>query len=398
MADHEGWYRVAQPDLVAAGLSRNADPKNLRLFGEAIEQPMLVTGADGTRFGPNAAIEFYATGMDTPFTGTRAYWLTAGDQPGLRISSFNELPSGTNYPRQFMQTVELRQRTTYFAALINPNDDNFFGALVSTTPVDQILATPHASTTANAAARLDVVLQGVGEGVPHDVTVALNGLTLGHIAFSSQSKGKMRADLPQGLLLESNTVTLTAQDGDTDISLVDHITITYPHTFAADGNQIMLSARAGAAVQIAEFQETSVRIFDISNENDPKLVSVSTMPDGPRTERNPGHEEPTGIMETTVTNLPQHKGAFAESMCGGVIYYTPDITAKAPKWREVFDDTAAAKQIEALTQLRQEMLQDLIRAAVNEASRRVDDELANQMKSLTGSIPGIPGMKIPGLF
>ncbi len=46
----------------------------------------------------------------------------------------------------------------------------------------------------------------------------------------------------------------------------------------------------------------------------------------------------------------------------------------------------------------QEMLQDLIRAAVNEAARRVDDELANQMKSLTGNIPGMAGMKIPGLF
>jgi nucleoid-associated protein EbfC len=46
----------------------------------------------------------------------------------------------------------------------------------------------------------------------------------------------------------------------------------------------------------------------------------------------------------------------------------------------------------------QEMLQDLIRAAVNEASRRVDDELASQMKNLAGGIPGIPGLKIPGLF
>jgi nucleoid-associated protein EbfC len=45
-----------------------------------------------------------------------------------------------------------------------------------------------------------------------------------------------------------------------------------------------------------------------------------------------------------------------------------------------------------------EMLQDLVRAAVNEASRRVDDELANQMKSLAGGIPGMAGMKIPGLF
>jgi len=46
----------------------------------------------------------------------------------------------------------------------------------------------------------------------------------------------------------------------------------------------------------------------------------------------------------------------------------------------------------------QEMLQDLVRAAVNEASRRVDEELTNQMKSLAGGIPGIAGMKIPGLF
>jgi nucleoid-associated protein EbfC len=46
----------------------------------------------------------------------------------------------------------------------------------------------------------------------------------------------------------------------------------------------------------------------------------------------------------------------------------------------------------------QEMLQDLVRAAVNEAIRRVDDELADQMKSLAGSIPGMPGLKIPGLF
>ncbi len=46
----------------------------------------------------------------------------------------------------------------------------------------------------------------------------------------------------------------------------------------------------------------------------------------------------------------------------------------------------------------QEMLQDLVRAAVNEASRRVDEELANQLKNVAGGIPGIAGMKIPGLF
>jgi DNA-binding YbaB/EbfC family protein len=46
----------------------------------------------------------------------------------------------------------------------------------------------------------------------------------------------------------------------------------------------------------------------------------------------------------------------------------------------------------------QELLQDLTLAAVNEAGRRVDEELTNQMKSLTGGIPGMAGLKIPGLF
>jgi nucleoid-associated protein EbfC len=46
----------------------------------------------------------------------------------------------------------------------------------------------------------------------------------------------------------------------------------------------------------------------------------------------------------------------------------------------------------------QELLQDLVRAAVNEASRRVDEELTNQLKSITGGIPGMAGLKIPGLF
>jgi DNA-binding YbaB/EbfC family protein len=46
----------------------------------------------------------------------------------------------------------------------------------------------------------------------------------------------------------------------------------------------------------------------------------------------------------------------------------------------------------------QEMLQELVLAAVNEAARRVDEELSKQVKDLTGNMPGMMGMKIPGLF
>jgi nucleoid-associated protein EbfC len=46
----------------------------------------------------------------------------------------------------------------------------------------------------------------------------------------------------------------------------------------------------------------------------------------------------------------------------------------------------------------QEMLQELVLAAVNEATRRVDEELSKQVKDITGGLPGIMGLKIPGLF
>jgi DNA-binding YbaB/EbfC family protein len=39
-----------------------------------------------------------------------------------------------------------------------------------------------------------------------------------------------------------------------------------------------------------------------------------------------------------------------------------------------------------------EMLQDLVKAAVNEASRKADEEMQGQVSAMTG------GMKIPGLF
>jgi hypothetical protein len=35
---------------------------------------------------------------------------------------------------------------------------------------------------------------------------------------------------------------------------------------------------------------------------------------------------------------------------------------------------------------------------VNEAARRVDEELSKQVKELSGSLPGVAGLKIPGLF
>jgi hypothetical protein len=80
----EGWYRVTQSELVAAGLSPKANPRFLQLFVDGREQPIKVIGK-GLKFD---AIEFYGIGLDTPSTDTRVYWLIEGFRPGKRIREF----------------------------------------------------------------------------------------------------------------------------------------------------------------------------------------------------------------------------------------------------------------------------------------------------------------------
>jgi uncharacterized repeat protein (TIGR01451 family) len=280
---HEGWYRVGQPDLVKAGLDPNVDPATLHLYAEAVDQPIQITGAatGPGGFGPQAAINFYGTGINTVFSGTRVYWLVAGEGRGARIPHIPASSGSNQPPANYSASVELQQHAVYFSALITSDGENFFGPLVSSTPLDQTLGIPHLDTTSTQAARLEVSLQGVIVGFPHDVAVALNGTNLGNVIFTGQDKGKLTVDVPPGVLRPwSNTITLTAQNGDYDTSLVDYIRITYPHRYMADSDRLKFTGRAGDEITVSNFDSTPV-VLDITDPNHPvQLTPTVTSQDG----------------------------------------------------------------------------------------------------------------------
>jgi hypothetical protein len=85
-----GWYRVTQAELVAAGVNPNIDPSLLHLYADGVEQPILLNGSK-KQFGADSSIEFYGTGMDTPTSDQRTYWLVVGSQPGRRVGQGNVL-------------------------------------------------------------------------------------------------------------------------------------------------------------------------------------------------------------------------------------------------------------------------------------------------------------------
>ena len=259
--DHEDWYHITQPQLVAAGLNPNADANSLRLYAEGVEQPVRIIGGSG-KFGPQSAIEFYGTAIDTPFSGQRVYWLVSGGPSGLRIPEISSGSAGSQ-AQTFTQTLELKPRTTYFAALLREDTDNFFGPLVSPVAESQTL---NVSNLAPGEGTLSISLQGVTQGQQHDVTVMLNGSTLGDVTFADQQTGRAAFAVNTGVLTNgTNTITLTSQLGSNDLSLVDTIDVGFPHTFTAESDYLKFTADAGSTVNISGFVQSPSHLIDVTN-------------------------------------------------------------------------------------------------------------------------------------
>ncbi|HXX45134.1 MAG TPA: C25 family cysteine peptidase [Candidatus Acidoferrales bacterium] len=274
----EGWYQVTRTQLVAAGFNPFGDVRFLQLYAEGIEQPLLIVGPQYGPLGPNGSIEFYGTGIDTPYSGTRVYWLVQGSRPGKRISLVQAGGSGTG-PASFPFTVLFEQRTTYFAALLNgENNDNFFGAIVTSEPVGQGFNIAHIDRNSAMPVTMDVTLQGVTNGQAHQVEVAFNGTPVGEISFANESNVTNTFALDNSLLQEgTNKVTLTALDGEFDVSLVQSIAVHYPHTYVADGNWLRATATSGEPVHIGGFTNSQISVFDITN---PTAITQLVAPAG----------------------------------------------------------------------------------------------------------------------
>jgi len=274
----EGWYRISQPELIAAGLDPNADARNLQMYIDGRQVPIIVNGeVDGT-LGPSDSVEFYGVGLNSAATDTHVYWLVAGGQRGTRIKSLTTA-GGPSSPGNFIAGVERKDRTLYFSGLRNGEVENFFGPVVSGTQVDQSLTLTNLAST-SAPAGLDVYLQGVTQAV-HQARVTLNGIVLGTVNFNGQERGKASFQVPQSLLHEgANSVQLVALAGGSDISLVDTIRISYTHTLMADNNLLRVSVKSGQPVTIGGFTSADIRVMDVTDVNNPQelkgVISAKT--------------------------------------------------------------------------------------------------------------------------
>jgi peptidase C25-like protein len=271
--NQEGWYKVTAQELFAAGLDPATDPRLLQLFAEGGEQAIAVKGESDGRLDSSDSIEFYGLGLNALSTDVRVYWLVRGTEPGQRIKAAKK--KGSRAPSTgFPYSVERKDRAVYFSALRNGERENFFGAVIARNPVDQTLFAPRVDRASTEDATLEVGLQGV-TAAQHRILVQLNGTEIGAVVFASDQQGAAKFDLPLSALKDGqNIVTLSANSGEGDVSLVDYIRLSYRRAYFADDNQLRFTASSKQRVTIDGFTESAIRVLDVTDPNSPLETPV----------------------------------------------------------------------------------------------------------------------------
>ena len=269
-----GWYRVKKSDLVAAGFDPGDNGRVLSVFTDGTEVPVLVNAKNEGRFEADDSIEFFGRGIDTPSTGGRVYYITARRGSGLRVKSTGGRGnSGSPAPASFPYTFERVEKTVFFTSMVTNGDrENFYGPVLTSWPVDQALTV---SNRDSGNAQLEIAVQGVTPNLEHVIQVKVNGSTIGVVRIPGRNRRVTTLNVSSSLLVEgNNTVTLTAQNGWDDVSVLESLRLVYPHRFRADNDALAFTVSAGTKVAVGGFSTDKVRVVDVTDPMVPQLIDA----------------------------------------------------------------------------------------------------------------------------
>lgn len=264
----EGICRVTRAQLEAAGFDAGSDSTKWQLYLEGVEQSIIV--------GNNAEyIEFYGKAVDTNETDVRRYYLIPGSTPGKRIESRVATRQGsTVVTPSYLQTFVKKERTEWVDDIINDDVDNYFGRGVGSTASNiNLNLTGIDFTPANS--RLYVSLQGYSS-TAHNVEIKLNDHLIGNLIspFAGEYNFSGTYDFPTSFLLEgTNVLSLRSTANPADFSFFDTVTIDFSRKYLAEQNKLNFYTQNYRAARLDGFGSANVRVFDITREGSPVLMT-----------------------------------------------------------------------------------------------------------------------------
>ncbi|OYT69977.1 MAG: hypothetical protein CFK52_12380 [Chloracidobacterium sp. CP2_5A] len=335
-----GWHRATWATLWAAGLSRTADPASLQLYERGREAPLRVT---------SEGVEFYGVAADTLDSGEAVYWLIEGDRPGRRVGLGASFPLLRPTAQSFPSATTRADKSVYFAALLNGDEDNFFGSVVATSPVTQTIMTRDPDPASSRPAEVTIELQGVSLG-DHAVEVQWNGQPLGVLSYAGRTVGRGAWTVPADQVINgANVITLQAPTAG-DVSLVKSLTVAYERRLRAADNRLTVNVPRGGAglgrqTLAIEGFTAAARAFDVTDPWSPVELPTRMAGNTAMVAAAPGHQlivTTPAAMLTARAEANQPSRWYRGDNAADVVIVTPEA------FRPAAERLAQARRAEGL--------------------------------------------------
>jgi len=227
------------------------------------------------------AIEFYAEGIDSPFTRENVYYLTFAS--GVAPAAGAGLPPSPAPPDlAFAERLDAEQDLRPVVLLpLDPEGDTWFWEILQAghpTNAGRTFQLAAAGLAPGAGpAELTLRLQG-GSVAAHEIAVEVNGTPAGTVALSGIDAAEALFELPPGVLAAGdNQVTVTATAG--GFVLIDGFGLAYDRLYQADESHLALRGDGHPAVTVRGLG-AGARVLEITDPRHPVWVSAAVEPDG----------------------------------------------------------------------------------------------------------------------
>lgn len=251
----DGWYKIAAATLQQNGFNVQ-NSATWKLYTDAVEQPMTVN-SDGS-------IEFYGRAIDTLYSGTRIYWLSANGAAGRRVVKMTESYNPAAVESWTRVTVERRDREMRASGVLNGDRENWYSGLVYDTGFTQTINVSRIATGSGQTATLFVDLQGIGWTI-HQVKIFLNGVEVGQTTYNYTNRKEFSVTLPLASFVEGDNTVLVRGATTSDMSFVESVRVSYPRRNVAANDSLNFQTPAGTALKLRGFTSADVRIFDLTD-------------------------------------------------------------------------------------------------------------------------------------
>ena len=253
LVEEAGLYRVTYEELLTAGMDfAGVHAGHLAVTNRGRAVPIRVES--GKTFGPGGFVEFFGETVDTLYTDTNVYVLSAEPKSAKRIGEESGLGAGAPAD-SYRETFRFERQREYTYA--TPTDDPWYDTSMVTFKgssrqwsfdfaIDGL-------SSSDAAAALRVDLWGITDWAytpDHHAVISVNGQVVADELFDGLTTRTVTSALPPGLLQDgANTLTITLP-GDLqfqhDVVYLDGFQIVYPRTFTARNGQLRYSGSAGS--------------------------------------------------------------------------------------------------------------------------------------------------------